>query len=310
MWKPLETKSKGIGFETCFQNPTIIQDNFPACLFFLFNSSIIGPPTHNLHRANPSTRNSAESATRTWAFPHHHSAPDVTRFSIRWNPLFCMTQNLHENNNVDPSFVGSMKHFYPDIENILCSICIGRATLNYRPFCLALMFTPKRPHFETKSSHVHCQTAANRTNKNLKEQQHYSKEQHQNFYFSFWHQMHEKRTQTSVLDLILPRSLTAHPYKFTSTQKGKDCLPIIVFQTTLPRTNIAPENGASRNFIFQASIFRCYVSFREGIKSNSPNLRTFTKKLILSPRCCIIDELWNGSIRLFSIGVVWMTFPH
>lgn len=66
-------------------------NNFPACLSFLFNSSIIGPPT--LHKANPSTRNSAESATRTWAFPHHHSAPDVTRFSIRWNRLFGMTQN-------------------------------------------------------------------------------------------------------------------------------------------------------------------------------------------------------------------------
>ena len=46
---------------------------------------------------------------------------------------------------------------------------------------------------------------------------------------------------------------------------------IIVCQTskytyTLPETNIAPENGwlAKRKLIFQPSIFRGYVSFREG----------------------------------------------
>ena len=35
--------------------------------------------------------------------------------------------------------------------------------------------------------------------------------------------------------------------------------------STLPKTNIAPENDVSnRNFLFQWSIFRGYVSFREG----------------------------------------------
>ena len=40
---------------------------------------------------------------------------------------------------------------------------------------------------------------------------------------------------------------------------------LLVFQeSTLPETNIAPENRPSqRNFIFQPSIFSCYVSFRE-----------------------------------------------
>ena len=39
---------------------------------------------------------------------------------------------------------------------------------------------------------------------------------------------------------------------------------------TLPETNIAPENGWLEDvfpigkYIFQPSIFRCYVSFREG----------------------------------------------
>ena len=35
---------------------------------------------------------------------------------------------------------------------------------------------------------------------------------------------------------------------------------------TLPKTNIAPENRASQKetLVFQPSIFRCYVSFREG----------------------------------------------
>ena len=36
---------------------------------------------------------------------------------------------------------------------------------------------------------------------------------------------------------------------------------------TLPKTNIAPENrpGPKRKLVFQASIFRCYVSFKEGM---------------------------------------------
>ena len=34
---------------------------------------------------------------------------------------------------------------------------------------------------------------------------------------------------------------------------------------TLPETNIAPEIGPSRSkLVFQPSIFRCYVGFREG----------------------------------------------
>ena len=35
---------------------------------------------------------------------------------------------------------------------------------------------------------------------------------------------------------------------------------------TLPETNIAPENRHSQKetIVFQPSIFRCYVSFREG----------------------------------------------
>ena len=43
--------------------------------------------------------------------------------------------------------------------------------------------------------------------------------------------------------------------------------------TTLPETNIlAPENGLKpqeETIVFQASIFRCYVSFREGIVQGS-----------------------------------------
>ena len=39
---------------------------------------------------------------------------------------------------------------------------------------------------------------------------------------------------------------------------------------TLPETNIAPKNdGSNRNLLFQGSIFRFHVSFREG-NSHSP----------------------------------------
>ena len=38
------------------------------------------------------------------------------------------------------------------------------------------------------------------------------------------------------------------------------------FKSTLPETNIAPENGWLEydRFLFGRPIFRCYISFREG----------------------------------------------
>ena len=54
-----------------------------------------------------------------------------------------------------------------------------------------------------------------------------------------------------------------------------------IFVGSLPETNIAPKNdGSDRNLLFQRSIFRGYVSFREGIcwlaqLGYSPNGRIF-----------------------------------
>ncbi len=41
----------------------------------------------------------------------------------------------------------------------------------------------------------------------------------------------------------------------------------LVERPTLPETNVAPQNrrGLKRKLVFQPSIFRCYVRFREGI---------------------------------------------
>ena len=42
-------------------------------------------------------------------------------------------------------------------------------------------------------------------------------------------------------------------------------MDILVESGTVPETNIAPEKGIpKKKIVFQASIFRCYVSFKEG----------------------------------------------
>ena len=45
-------------------------------------------------------------------------------------------------------------------------------------------------------------------------------------------------------------------------------------KVTPPKFNIAPENrpGPNRKVVFQPSIFRCYVSFREGMFFLKTNL--------------------------------------
>ena len=57
------------------------------------------------------------------------------------------------------------------------------------------------------------------------------------------------------------------------TVVGNGISAIKRYMTTLPETNIlAPENGLKpqkETIVFQASIFRCYVSFREGIVQGS-----------------------------------------
>ena len=53
-----------------------------------------------------------------------------------------------------------------------------------------------------------------------------------------------------------------------SKQTQKSGIDDIVLRTTLPETNIAPENRPSQKeptVVFQPSMFRCHVSFREGI---------------------------------------------
>ena len=50
-------------------------------------------------------------------------------------------------------------------------------------------------------------------------------------------------------------------------------------KSTLPKTNMAPENRPSQKegIVFQPSIFRCYVSFREGNQRFKPT-QTWPKK--------------------------------
>ena len=58
-------------------------------------------------------------------------------------------------------------------------------------------------------------------------------------------------------------------------------MPVLVLdQPTLPRTNIAPEHMVfqKETIVFQPSIFRCYVSFREGNIFKQIYLLTLTSK--------------------------------
>ena len=75
-------------------------------------------------------------------------------------------------------------------------------------------------------------------------------------------------------------------------------------RTTLPETNIAPEKMVvSRKFLFQWSIFRCYVSFREGITAGRKKRRVHLR--IRAPwkrKFYLPNHHFSGSIRS-SLGV-------
>ena len=69
---------------------------------------------------------------------------------------------------------------------------------------------------------------------------------------------------------MLPKCVGGKPIVFSSgvCQTQKSGIDGIVLRTTLPETNIAPENRPSQKeptVVFQPSMFRCHVSFREGI---------------------------------------------
>ncbi len=83
---------------------------------------------------------------------------------------------------------------------------------------------------------------------------------------------------------------------------------LILFWYTLPKTNIfAPENrqGPKRKLRFQPSIFRGYVSFREGKLSNPTVYNTETIEIISSSDSEFIQQLFVVLMNIQTVALVF-----